>query len=178
MKKRKNKKPSECQIDILGSYAIFLEHALEEIGINLSESGIMEITDEKFNVVSDHLGNELLMPSRRIITIDHLDGFLENPSDDVDIVYSQLPFVNSKLLIKKLSLVPAMTNAVALLGTYGYKKDFKFQERDYRYLNKFSEALVRNGFEYEHMSKQTSIEHFDLIVSRNKFKILERNYRC
>ena len=168
-KKKQNKICRHYNIDLLAEYAKFLQASLEEAGILLSNNGVMEITDVNFDTATDYLNRDNLSTSR-VITMDYFDYFINEPDlmPDVNIIYSQLPFKNSDLLIRKLSLVPLQTHKLAVLGTYGLNSDTKKRENNFKILRQFVKLLENTGFDYEHFSKQTTENYFNLVISRQK----------
>ncbi len=162
------------ETELLGNYASFLESTLKINGYNFANGEIMEVTDAKFDVASDFLGcsfdsGRIKAINFRVVTEDILDKYLNNYEmyPDVNIIYSQVPFYNPVSLIKKLSLVPIVTPAVAIFGAYGFKKIKYKSIQNLKYLDMFTNLLVNNNLNYDRFYKQNNKEYFELIVARN-----------
>lgn len=162
-------------VSLLNDYTIFLKSILENVGYNFSNGEIMEITDYNFNTALDFFcrsfNNRAGSLNFRIVTEDVLERYIKNPMmfSDVRIIYSHLPFNKPENLIRKLSLVPVITPAVAVFGAYGLM-DYNYK-RNLKYLDMFKQNLEQNNLSYDYFYSQTSDKRFELIVSRGNLYI-------
>lgn len=159
----------EKQIDLLGHYAEFLESNLLGTGISFDDEEVMEVTDKKFNIVSDHFNRENIC-SHRIVTLDYLQEYLNDPTiyPNVNVVYAQLPFDNSRELIRKLSLVPYITSSLAVFGAYGLKEDHRDYKNNSKNLKKFAKSLASKGIDYEFKTEENLTDYYNLIITKQK----------